>query len=187
MTHPAIDTRQKLVLGALAEFNDHGYFGTDSNKIAKRSGFAPQTFYRWFPDKKAVFLAAYAFWWQSEVTELGAMLAQQATPRALAEAIVAHHRLHVRFRRSLRFLTTEDEDVRAARAAGRLAQLDRMAAIGRQKDRSVLAGQLLMIERWCDALADGEFSDLGVSDVEALDMIAQALDGVLTTGDHSAS
>ena len=43
-------TGTKLIAAAAAEFNDHGFSGTDSNKIARRAGFAPQTFYRWFKD-----------------------------------------------------------------------------------------------------------------------------------------
>src|SRR5262245_55875420 len=37
------ETKKKLVAAALKEFNQQGYFATDTNKIARRAGFAPQT------------------------------------------------------------------------------------------------------------------------------------------------
>jgi AcrR family transcriptional regulator len=60
------ETRARLVDAAEAEFNAHGFDGTDTNRIARRAGYAPQTFYRHFADKTAVFLAVYDRWWRNE-------------------------------------------------------------------------------------------------------------------------
>jgi AcrR family transcriptional regulator len=43
-------TSNDLIAAAAAEFNEFGFSGTDTNRIARRAGYAPQTFYRWFKD-----------------------------------------------------------------------------------------------------------------------------------------
>ena len=53
-------THTRLIETATSVFNDVGYWGTDSNVLAKAAGYAPGTFYRHFPDKRAIFLAAYS-------------------------------------------------------------------------------------------------------------------------------
>ena len=57
-------TRERLVEAAADAFNAHGFHGTDTNKIARAAGFAPQTFYRHFEDKLAIFIAVYEAWRQ---------------------------------------------------------------------------------------------------------------------------
>ena len=52
-------TPERLIAAAAAEFREAGFAGTDSNRIARRAGFAPQTFYRWFKDKTEIFIAVY--------------------------------------------------------------------------------------------------------------------------------
>jgi AcrR family transcriptional regulator len=56
---PKPSTRERLVQAAAAEFREQGFAGTDTNRIARRAGFAPQTFYRWFTDKTEIFIAVY--------------------------------------------------------------------------------------------------------------------------------
>src|SRR4051794_8884139 len=53
-------TRARLLATAAQTFNEVGYDGTDSNKLARLAGYSPGTFYRHFPDKRAIFLAAYS-------------------------------------------------------------------------------------------------------------------------------
>lgn len=55
-------TRNKLVAAAAKLFNSVGYFGTDSNRIAREAGYAPGTFYVHFPDKLGIFLEVYRRW-----------------------------------------------------------------------------------------------------------------------------
>src|SRR5271163_4022886 len=63
-------TKMQLLDAAEREFNTHGFDGTDTNRIARAAGYAPQTFYRHFEDKRAVFLAVYERWWKGESAAL---------------------------------------------------------------------------------------------------------------------
>ncbi|WP_420560872.1 TetR/AcrR family transcriptional regulator [Tepidicaulis sp.] len=162
------ETRRRLTRAAAEEFNAHGFAGTDTNKIARRAGFAPQTFYRWFKDKTDIFLAVYRDWEEAEREMFAGLAAQKAPPLKLAEAVISHHRNYLLFRRSLRQLAVEDEAVRAARAESRRRQLSRVAGPGASKSRlAELAVLLLQIERLCDGVAEGEFADLGLGEKEA--------------------
>lgn len=169
---PAVpeDTKSALCAAARAEFQEHGYSGTDSNKIARRAGFAPQTFYRWYKDKAEVFIAAYRAWEEEERMLIEALLAKGAKARALAEAIVAHHRAHLMFRRSLRQLAVSEPSVRLARSESRARQAERIRAwrgLSKRRLEAVYIA-LFQIERLSDAAAEGELADLGLSDAPAL-------------------
>lgn len=157
-------TAEKLVQAAAAEFNAHGFGGTDTNRIARRAGFAPQTFYRWFKDKTEVFIEVYRLWQQQEGALLRALLAESASDARLVEATVAHHRAYLVFRRSLRQLSLENAEVRAVRARSRLNQIAQIRRWGGGEGRedSDLAATILQLERLADALAEGEFLDMGL-------------------------
>jgi AcrR family transcriptional regulator len=160
------DTASLLVQAAAEEFQEHGYNGTDTNRIARRAGFAPQTFYRWFSDKTAIFVAVYEHWVREEFDRLAALHGRGAPDSEFIDVVIAHHRAYHIFRRSLRQLTVENEIVRKARAASRLQQIERI----KERYKPLRLGTadaavfLLQYERLCDALADGEFSDLGVDE-----------------------
>ncbi|TJY59031.1 TetR/AcrR family transcriptional regulator [Sinimarinibacterium sp. CAU 1509] len=158
------DTRSLLAAAALEEFRLHGFSGTDSNRIARRAGFAPQTFYRWFNDKTAAFIAAYQTWEQAEQQMLDALVSDGADAAALVDAIIAHHRRFKIFRRSLRRLAVEDEQVRKTRAAARNRQIDAIMHWRKlsAEHRPAVAMALLQIERLADADADAELRDLDV-------------------------
>src|SRR5437773_1678266 len=81
-------TAAKLVAAAAREFNRHGFFGTDSNKIARRAGYAPQTFYRWFADKTEIFLAVYRAWEEEERSVLARLLTENAPANRIIDAII---------------------------------------------------------------------------------------------------
>ena len=53
------ETREKIVLSALALFSTRGIRQTSVNEIAHRAGVTRVTVYRHFPDKKALVLAAF--------------------------------------------------------------------------------------------------------------------------------
>ncbi len=166
--------RRALLEAARTEFEELGYTGTNSNTIARRAGFAPQTFYRHFKDKLAIFLEVYAAW----VAEEGVALAGATSARAFAEAIIAHHVKHKVFRRSLRALTVEDPAVGAARAAARLTQIEALARNSQKFAARSFADQcaaLLTIERLCDAVADGDYDALGVAPAEAKATVIRAI------------
>lgn len=179
---PAVDTRTKLIDGAMREFNEFGYGGTDTNRIARRAGFAPQTFYRWFKDKTDIFVAAYHAWEESEHRTMSELLARKASTKQLVDYVVAHHRDHRIFRRSLRQLSLEDPTVRSARAASRNRQIEQIRAWHRQYQGTdsigapALAALLLQMERLADALAENEFVDMGVSTTAARQALADMID-----------
>ncbi|MFA5121788.1 TetR/AcrR family transcriptional regulator [Zavarzinia sp.] len=171
-------TATRLVAAAMAEFCEHGYGGTDSNRIARRAGFAPQTFYRWFQDKAAVFVAAYEDWQAAERDLLLPLLAANAPGHSLAAAILAHHRDFRLFRRSLRQLAVEQPAIRRARAESRQRQIAALGALAPAPgpDPAELAVALFEIERLADAAAEGEFADLGLTEAPAAAAIAALLD-----------
>lgn len=158
-------TRDRLIAAAAAEFREAGFAGTDTNRIARRAGFAPQTFYRWFKDKIEIFIAVYRAW-EEELRTVDALLIEGADEDALVEAGVAHHQAWLKFRRSLRALSIENEQVRAARAESRLRQI---AWITQWKGPRALAAEeiaarMMQVERLTDAIAEGEFIDMGMTE-----------------------
>lgn len=173
-------TAEKLLYAAAAEFNEHGFAGTDTNRIARRAGFAPQTFYRWYEDKIDVFIKVYEYWEGQEAQVLQGLLAQNAPDARIVEAVVAHHRAYLLFRRSLRQLSLEHPKVRAARAASRLRQIANVRMIQGAKaiDDSRLAASLLQMERLSDALAEGEIVDMNLDPQVAADALARIIHGL---------
>jgi AcrR family transcriptional regulator len=163
-------TSERLLKAAAAEFNECGFGGTDTNKIARRAGFAPQTFYRWFQDKVEIFIQVYERWRLEQFTDIGALLAENAHDDRVARAIVAHHKRFLVFRRCLRHLSLEFDPVRAARARSRLDQISFLKANSSvpAREDAALAVILLQTERLADALAEGELRDMGLDDKAAL-------------------
>jgi len=181
-TEPAADTRTKLIDAAMLEFNEVGFSGTDTNRIARRAGFAPQTFYRWFKDKTEIFVAVYQSWEEIERKTMAELLARKASTSQLIDFVVTHHRDYKIFRRSLRSLSLDDETVRTARAASRKRQIERIRAWHKEFQGTdligvpALAATLLQMERLADALAEGELEDMGVSTTAARQSLAGLID-----------
>jgi AcrR family transcriptional regulator len=171
-------TRERLLDAAEREFNKYGFEGTDTNRIARTAGFAPQTFYRHFDDKLSVFLAIYDRWWKSE-SDAVARAGGAAWPSAedAARIALAFHRKWRGFRRALRHLAIVDPKVRAARAGARKAQIARIRGYAGNSARSApeLMAALLKAERICDAVAEGELDDLGLSASENRALAVQAV------------
>jgi AcrR family transcriptional regulator len=162
-------TRQRLLAAAAVEFNRVGYHGTDSNRLARAAGYAPATFYKHFPDKRALFLAAYADWVTTEWVRVEQCIRAGGPPRTLAAAIVdtvlEMHRTWRGLRASLRALVAADPDARAFYRAQRRRQIERLAALRARRSAADAADDALLLftlERVCDAIADGELRDLGV-------------------------
>jgi AcrR family transcriptional regulator len=174
-------TGAKLIAAAAAEFNDHGFGGTDTNKIARRAGFAPQTFYRWFRDKTEIFVAVYRLWEEEERKVVARLLSAGASDAEIAEAGVDQHRRYLNFRRSLRRLSLEDPAIRQARAESRrrqIVQLKKWSKAAAQLEDADVATALLTLERLTDALAEGEFTDMGVDETSARTRIAAIFAGL---------
>ena len=175
-------TSERLLQAAASEFNEQGFGGTDTNRIARRAGFAPQTFYRWFQDKVEIFIETYERWQREEFGALNKLLAAKASDAHLARAVVAHHKAYLVFRRSLRQLSVENEAIRAARARARLIQIayvKRLTANVARDDASI-AAVLLQTERLADALAEGEFHDMGLNKKAGEEALARLIRDLLT-------
>jgi AcrR family transcriptional regulator len=173
------DTRSLLLAAAAAEFNSRGFNGTDTNRIARAAGFAPQTFYRHYADKTEIFIRVYERWQEDErktiATALRAGQASAGQALAVAAALIAGHSEWARFRRSLRLLAVEDDRVRAARAASRRAQLEALSDRQASSPWVTRVAALLTVERLCDAAADTETDDLGIDRAAWTALVAEAI------------
>ena len=170
-------TFAQLLAAAEREFNAHGFDGTDTNRIARAAGYAPQTFYRHFVDKRAAFLAVYDRWWKGESAALERPAQERpADVDAAARVALAFHTKWRGFRRALRHLAIVDAKVRSARTKARRAQIARIREFtGDKRSDQDLIAALLKAERLTDAAAEGELADLGVSSAAAKTMVAAAI------------
>jgi len=165
------DTRHRLIAAAAVVFNRDGYHGTDSNRLARAAGYAPATFYKHFPDKRAILLAAYQAWVTTEWQAIGTALRAASSPAERAERIVdlvlAHHRRWKGLRASLRTLVATDAVARRFHRAQRRRQLEWLASMRSpagpdphaRVDDAIL---LFTLERTLDAVAEGEIVALGL-------------------------
>jgi len=162
------------VEAAAAVFNRDGYHGTDSNRLARAAGYAPATFYKHFPDKRTILLAAYEDWVTAEWQAIGTTLADPASAAERAERIVAfvleHHRRWKGLRASLRALVATDAVVRRFHRAQRRRQLELLARMRGRRGRAEASARvddaimLFTLERTLDAVAEGETADLGLDE-----------------------
>ena len=163
-----------LMTTARAEFLRYGFDGTDVNRIARRSGVAPTTFYRWFKDKTDIFIAVYRRWEAHELQSMRRLMAREGSTAALTEACVDHHRTHTLFRRSLRRLGHEDARMRQALAASRLERLAALKAwIGEPRPADTDLGvDLLLFESLTTLLAESDLGEMGLDDRAARRQLA---------------
>lgn len=165
----AARTREALIDAATDVFNDSGYFNTDSNVIARQAGYSPATFYKHFVDKKAVFLAVHERFVSAVMSLVESSLLlrdPQKSASALVHALIDHHREWRVFRASLRALIVTDPEIREAHRVHRNRQLAGFDPMRREwgflSDRERDAELVFLLERCCDALADGESESLGL-------------------------
>jgi AcrR family transcriptional regulator len=182
-------TRERLVAAAARLFNQFGYEGTDSNRIAEEAGYATGTFYKHFKDKKEIFLEAYGTWvaaeWKAVEEELSAGGSPEETARRLVSSALEFHRRWRGLRASLLQLVFADTDVRKYYRAQRRRQLDTMARLraslgGHPRSREEDAIHLFTSERTFDAIANGEIQALGLSRSAVLESMVQRVLAVLT-------
>ena len=167
-----------LVEAAHAEFREHGFDGTNTNAIARRAHYAPQTFYRHFADKLAIFRTVYERWAVNEKSTLDRALSNEDVTNAL----ISHYERHRVFRRSARRLAVKDASVAYVLARTRTEQLTAIASHSETfaaMPSSEQVAILFTVEKLCDALADGEFAALEVSRNEAHAIIRRRLGSVL--------
>ncbi len=158
-----------LLATARAEFLGYGFDGTDVNRIARRSGMAPSSFYRWFKDKTDVFVAVYRRWEDEEQQAMRRLMARDGSLAALVEACIEHYRGHTLFRRSLRHVGHEDARVRQALA---LSRLERLASLKLWMGEPLasdadLAVDLLLFEGLAIVLAEADLGEMGLDDEAA--------------------
>jgi AcrR family transcriptional regulator len=168
-------TRAAFVRAAWQEFEERGFEATQSNRIARRAGYAPQTFYRHFTGKVDILLAVYADWIADEHRDLAAAVDSRETARVL----LRHHRATLKFRRMMRTLAVTEERVRAARARTRLlhiAYLRKNLPYAADISDADLARSLLVLERVADACVEGEFADLRISPEDAEEHLSACLE-----------
>jgi len=157
-------TRRQLKLAAQKEFNHAGYFFTDTNKIARRAGYTPASFYRHFKDKTDVFIAVYRDWHHEQMNVLEKTLHEGSDARALSEL----HQKWRCFRASARVLAISEERVRAYRQTRLAEQIDAILDVRKRlgfprKKAHEVVTFLIELERLCDAIADGEYRLFGIS------------------------
>jgi len=182
------DTRKRLLEAAGKLFNSVGYFGTDSNRIARAAGYAPGTFYVHFADKREIFLEVYRGWVASEWRAIAAAVAPEKAARAgtqslrIAQAVLRHHREWHMFRKSLRALTMTDERVHEARVSERARQIRQTSELLKQRGVSQtparIYANLLLFEILCDAVADGDTATLGLKERDILARLAAEVDAL---------
>jgi AcrR family transcriptional regulator len=160
---------EALMATARAEFLRYGFDGTDVNRIARRSGLAPTSFYRWFKDKTDIFVAVYRRWEAEEQQAMRRLMARSGSLATLVEACIDHHRAHTLFRRSLRRLGHEDARVRQALASSRLERLAslRLRMGGPRASDADLAADLLLFEGLAIVLAEADLGGMGLDDKAA--------------------
>ena len=164
-------TRERLIAAAARIFNRAGYYGTDSNRIAKEAGYSPGTFYKHFRNKREIFLAAYEAWvsaeWEAVANELFTGKSAKEKARRLVALSIEFHTRWRGLRASLQELVFTDPDVQQFYRKQRRKQLDVMAELrartgGRPRSREEDAIHLFKTERTYDALARGELKEIGV-------------------------
>jgi AcrR family transcriptional regulator len=174
------ETRSNLVAAAAKLFNSVGYYGTDSNRIARQAGYAPGTFYVHFADKLEIFLEVYRGWVESEWQAIAATLEPDrrrgGESARIARIVLQHHRDWRMFRASLRALTVTEQRVHDARVAERKRQIARTAehlrARGVTQPPARIYANLLLFEILCDAVADGDTAKLGIKESDILARLA---------------
>ena len=181
-------TRLCLIAAAATLFNRVGYHGTDSNRIAKEAGYSPGTFYKHFKEKRDIFLAAYEGWIVSEWEAFQAELALGGEPEDLARRLVEIQLdFHTRWRglrASLLELVFADAVVRKFYRDQRRRQLDLMAQLRasldtRRQSREEDAIYLYTMERSCDAIGQGEPSNLGLDRGVMIEVLEQRVASLL--------
>jgi AcrR family transcriptional regulator len=181
-------TRERLITAAANQFNRFGYHGTDSNTIAKDAGYATGTFYKHFPGKREIFLAAYERWlvaqWKEIGDELSRMRNARETARRLVELSIKFHTEWRGLRASLMELVFSDPEARKFFRTQRRRQLDliqelrsRFGLPARTSEQDAI--HLYMTERVFDAIGQGEIQSLGLDKNMVIESMVEKVHALL--------
>ena len=185
------ETRVRLIAAASRLFNQDGYHGTDSNRIAHEASYATGTFYKHFPSKREVFLAVYEGWVDSQWKAVEKEIARGGDVRELARRLVnLSIDFHTRWRGlrvSVLELVFSDETVRRFYRAQRRKQLDIMAELrvrigASPNTKEEDAIHLYTTERTYDAIAQGELNALGLDRKQVIEAMVQKVAAMLASG-----
>jgi AcrR family transcriptional regulator len=177
------ETRRRLVAAAATLFNQTGFYGTDSNRIAQAAGYSTGVFYKHFKDKQEIFLAAYEQWSIAEWEDVSTILASSGSDREIARKLVLMFvDVHTQWRgllASLRQLVVTDATVRRFHRRQRKRQLEWMAQLRAERrvaprSREQDLVYLWTTERAFDAIAQGEVRDLGLSRDRVIDAMVDS-------------
>ena len=173
-------TRERLLDAACEELVEVGYFETDTNKIARRGGLAPATFYKHFRNKTEVFAAAFERLAVAEAQQLGdACLSYLQAGTALddvaarfAQALIESRRHLVVLRSHATVLQSTEPTVREAKVTVRRLAVEAAtgyAAMAGLETCSLeeLHVRMYVIDGLADAVARGDFGQHGVTDMTA--------------------
>lgn len=152
----SLRTRDRLVTTAMRVFNQVGFWGTDSNELARAAGYSPGTFYRHFADKRAIFLAAYQQWAAHEDEQLTVRLSRARdkghdATGVFVDFIVEHHGRWRTFRSSMRALADGDPELQRAIRDHRKRHVDHLGQVAGGRDPS----HRLLVLYTLDGLTDG--------------------------------
>jgi AcrR family transcriptional regulator len=148
----AEEKKSRILDAALALFSEKGFHGTNTKEIAAAASVATGTFYRYFKDKKAVFMAVWVRMetkMRERIFGFGRRLAGEGRdPVELLETFIGYsieaHRAHRGFHREVLMLQLLDRDA---------------AAYNRERERRVMAE--------LESFLEGLRGMLRVTDLEA--------------------
>ncbi len=128
---------QALIEAATELFGAHGYDAIGTPEIAQRAGVAVGTFYRYFDDKKQVYLeVARRTMNQAYAETIAGLTPERFVGRARHEtiseavAVLFHHVLkHPELSRSFTEMSLRDKDVAALRRAFEQVSMDRLKTL----------------------------------------------------------
>lgn len=111
--------KERILDAALELFSEQGYHGTNTKEVAARAGVATGSVYRYFADKKALFLAVMKRMEEhlrGRIFGFGRTLAESGdSPRQMLERMVTFsleaHREHRGMHREILVMTMLDPDV----------------------------------------------------------------------------
>jgi AcrR family transcriptional regulator len=181
---------------AALEFCEHSYFGTDTNQIARRAGFASGSFYNHFVDKFDVFLQLFIEYADRERSEVFAELAtvdidDAAAFRRLAARLVASRRTLARFRASLEMLTRTEERIVEARRMNQAKTILRITGLPATRVpkavRSAIGLRFLLINAITDCLTSARSLTFGISESDALGAVTLELRTIARLAQSTAS
>jgi AcrR family transcriptional regulator len=123
LSHPkqprADATRNHILDTALEQFSQYGYHGTNTKKIAAAAGVATGSIYRYFKDKKTIFLAVSEHLeaeMKKSIFEAGANLIFQTKDHkaglsAFIQFVIDSHKKNRRFHREVLAMAVLDEQM----------------------------------------------------------------------------